>query len=252
MGWFKRKQARQEAAPPNAEGAYFLIPNDVTWTVEDINELEAGGNHREALARWRRLLEPFEDPQYADQIAGMPSHRIILQHIGWCCRLISRLDEARTAFEKAAPLARKAGDTAALADVLRGLGMVHRSLGDSGRALHYLEEADAAASETGQDRLRASIHEDMALCHGLEGRMDRAMAETRVAYSLLTGKSGSEPGIETEIEAHLLGNLGVASLERGREKEAADLLERALVKARETGNAEMEAQIRSNLAVVIR
>lgn len=246
MSWFKRTKTGRPAPPAGSEAAQFLIPNDVTWTVEDISKLEQDNEWKEALVRWRRLLEPYLDPAFKDQIAAMRAHRIIWQHIGWCCRYLSRLDEARSAFENAESLARAAGDTAVLADVLRGLGVTHRSLGDTAHALGYLALALEAAKAANARRLQVSIHEDIALCHAVEGRMDRALAEAKVAYALHFGTSGSDP----EIETHLLSNVGVVLLERGREKEARSAFERALVKARETGNAEQEAFIRSNLAVV--
>jgi len=232
---------------PETESAPFLIPKDVDWTVEDISALEQAGDWEEALARWRRLLEPFQDPNIADRIAGLPSHRIIWQHIGKCSLRLSRPDAAVGPLEKAESLARDVGDHQTVLEILKDLGWAHRIRGDVDAALARLDEAITMASSQGSDpRLIGDLHDERSVCYGVQGEMKRALEEAHLACTLATGSPSSDASVETR----LLTNLALSFLQMERREEATNLLEQALVKAREAGNAAQEAMIRENLSAV--
>jgi tetratricopeptide (TPR) repeat protein len=246
VGWLsKKKKTAPTAERPGTESAPFLIPKDVDWTVEDISALEQAGDWEEALARWLRLLEPFQDPKIADQIAGLPSHRIIWQHVGACCLRLSRPDEAVGPLEKAESLAREAGDDETVLKILKDLGWARRIGGDADAALACLDKAIAlASSQEFNPRLIGDLHDERSLCYGAQGEMKRALEEAHLACTLATGGPSSDASVETR----LLTNLAISYIQMGRREEAVGLYEQALVKAREAGNAAQEAVIRENLA----
>jgi hypothetical protein len=250
MGWFGRKKRSEPVrTKPGVESAPFLIPKDVDWTLDDITAFEQAGEWDEALVRWRRLREPFQDPGITDQISALPSHRIVCQRIGMCCLRLSRPEEAVEPLKKAESLARDAGDNATVMEILKELGWAHRILGDAEAALSCLDEAvSMAPSSGGDDRLIGDLHDARSLCYGMQGDMDRAMEEAHIACTLATGSSSTDESVETR----LLTNLAISFLQMGRQDKAEGLLEQALVKAREAGNAAQEAAIRENLATLRR
>lgn len=246
MGWFgKKKRSGPTGHQQIEETPQFLIPREVDWTVNDVLALEEAGQWQEALTRWQVLYGPFEDPQFADQIAGLHSRRIILEHIGVCSLRLSRAEEGLEALTKAESLGREAGDGNHLVDILKHLGWAHRIRGNAGAALGCLDEALTMATAQGRDdRMLGDIHDERSLCYGVQGNMAQALEEAHVACTLATGSPSSDASVETR----LLTNLAVSYIQMDRREEAAVLYEKALVKAREAGNAAQETTIRENLA----
>jgi tetratricopeptide (TPR) repeat protein len=236
-------------APPRTRPGHqrmqFILPKDVPWKVEDVQELEAEGKFREALERWQVLLTPFEDPRMPPDIAQLPSHRYIQLHIGMCSRRLELYPKALDAYGKAAALARQAGDELTLAEVANNVGVVHRNQGELPAALHQFQEAREKAESLKDWGLVATVLDNIAMCHRMQGNREQALREARRAYDILRKRSLQ---VAAGIQSRVLGNLGVLYIELGEPREGRRLLEQALDKAREAGDHMQETLILENLS----
>jgi len=224
---------RRRRRAPLEEAVQFLMPRDVSWTAEDVFRLERCGDYAEALERWQVLLTPFRDPQIADRIADMKSHRVIWLHIGLCYRHLERYAEALEAYGRAEELARRARDEGMLAELHNSRGVVYRHQGQIERSLEELARALEAARRAGETSLEAVVHDNIAHCHRLRGRKTLALEEQRRAHAVFR----SDPSAASAgTQGLVLANLGLMLVEAGRRAEGIALLEQGLEQSRLAGD----------------
>jgi DNA-binding SARP family transcriptional activator/Tfp pilus assembly protein PilF len=142
----------------------------------------------------------------------------------------SHYAEAVTIHASASKAARQAGDRAAEASALNGLGLVDSRQGRHEQAAGHFEMALALCRQTGDrtGEIRALVN--LGLVDSRQGRHEQAAGHFEMALALCR-QTGDGTG---EIRA--LVNLGLADLRGARHKQAADHLEEALALCREAGD----------------
>jgi tetratricopeptide (TPR) repeat protein len=245
MKFFRRSHKDTVSEPaPRKQAMQFLVPKGVGWTVDDLHQLEAGGKFREALERWQILLAPFQDPQVGPRIALLPEHRYLWIHMGMCYRRLEMYDESLEAYDKAAALARQAGDEGNLAEIANNIGVVHRNRGEVDKALHQFQDARRAAEGVKDMGLLATVHDNIAMCYRMQGLLEKAMAEEDRARATVASNPSR---VSAAVQARVLGNLGLLYVDLGRREDAIAVLELALAKAREARDVMQEDAILHNL-----
>ena len=182
----------------------WLLPKGLGWTVDDVYALEARGEWREALARWRRLLAPFNDPAVAGQIQDWPAHRQTWLHIGLCARHLGEFDEALEAYGRARDLSRRAGNSRLEVEVLNCIGVVHRNAGRPDQALEELRRALPMAESDGDPTMTATIHDNTALAYLEQGRLEDALDEESRACEIVESLG---PRADVAVRARVQENL---------------------------------------------
>lgn len=154
-----------------------------------------------------------------------------LANLGSVLKSLGELDRAQACLEEALQLLERDGSDALRPSrgvpllkqsyILHHLANVHRELGDSQRALEYLERA-GALSRAKRLPIQASFH-DTAIAHMLlrEGRIEDSLRYYRQATEL-TRRANYVPGL-----AQALRILGTVLSGLGREEEALPMLEEA-------------------------
>jgi DNA-binding SARP family transcriptional activator/tetratricopeptide (TPR) repeat protein len=142
----------------------------------------------------------------------------------------SHYTDAVTIHTSARKAARQAGDRAAEASALNGLGLVDSRQGRHQRAAGHFETALALCRRTGDrtGEIRALVN--LGLVDSRQGRHQQAAGHFETALALCR-RTGDRTG---EIRA--LVNLGLADLRTGRHQQAADHLQEALALCREAGD----------------
>lgn len=235
---FRRKSERKKEEYP------FLIPKNVSWTVNDIYSLEASGDYTEALKRWKILLAPFQDPKLAPRIAKLKTPAYIWLQIGLCYRHLERYEEALEAYRKAEVLARDKGDSSILAEVYNCISVVYRHQGKIDKALNQLSKVLREAKSLGDSQTLAAAYDNIANCHRQLGQFDQALDSERNAYKLVSK-------IDPSVQSRILGNLGVFYIELGQTKEGVSFLKKGLKKARKAGDRAQESLILENLSKLV-
>lgn len=154
--------------------------------------------------------------------------------------------QARTLHTCARRAAQQAGDQAAEAVTLTGLGVVDWRQGRYPQAAGHHRRALTLYQETGDLAGEAACQGNLGLVELRQGRYDQAMAHFLAALKLyreLNNRNG---------EARALNSLGDVRRRRGRHAEAQKYYQRALILHRETGHRPGEADALTGLGDVCR
>lgn len=248
LGFFNRKKKTADVSPPEQHPLQFFIPNDVSWSVEDVEELQRNGHYEEAVSRWQKLLTIFQEPNLPAEVLRMPSHRYIYLQIGRCYRHMESYTDAAEAFAKARQLAEESHDESMLADVASNLGLMHRARGEYGPALNKYDEALAIAAHRKMWNTMASVLDNRSICYAAQRDGHRAFSESKKAYDIVQ-QHGSE--VTASVQARVLASLGELYVEMGKPREGRPLLEKALTRARQAGDQALESLILQRLSQVV-
>jgi tetratricopeptide (TPR) repeat protein len=133
------------------------------------------------------------------------------------------------------------GNDQGRADALNALGVAHKELGETGRALERYEEAAALRREIGDRRGYAATLTNLGILEFLEGRFDAGRARLEEALGILR-EIGDQEGM-----AGLENNFGLLEEERGRYEEALEHYRRALQMRQERGDRRAIAESLNNV-----
>lgn len=189
----------------------------LVWSQEEIDMcLSALDNQNfgEAVYFGRIAVERYPAMATAHYCLGRAYHRLgdpegALRHLREAERLTTRKEN--------------------LIHIYNETALVLRSMGETERALSYLEEALAVAREVGERDLEASILTNLALMHQDAGRREKALEY----YELAVEIGGEDPAV--------LINLGGLYREMGDLKKAEKKLREGISLARERGDRVWEA-----------
>ena len=130
-----------------------------------------------------------------------------------------------------------AGDRVEIVDVLNQMGVIQRTLGETGAALDLYERALAHALEWGNRSGEAQTRNNLAVVYGLLGDSAKARQSYREALRIWEELEDSR-----EIGTTLY-NFGTHLLERGETQAALESLNRALEIRRAAGDRDTQARI---------
>jgi predicted ATPase/class 3 adenylate cyclase/Tfp pilus assembly protein PilF len=173
----------------------------------------------------------------ADAALGVPARIALAQAL----RLGGRVDDARGRLAEARSLAETAGDPRLQANVLAGLGILHREQGRMIEARDLLGQARVLADAAGDRRAEGGIAHTLGLLHREQGRIDAARAHFETALAIARAM-----GNERE-EGVVLGSLGLLESEQGPPELARRHLEAALAIARKAVDRGLEGAVLANL-----
>ena len=152
--------------------------------------------------------------------------------------------EAISIHGNARAAANRAGDRAAEATALNGLGTVHLQQGDHQQAAARLQQALALFRQTGDRSGQARTLDNLGHVYTQQGRYQQAAEVKRQAVNVFR-EIGDRFG-----EARALANLGSVLEQQGRCQQAISHYRRAMVLARELGDLHGQAHARGNLGAV--
>jgi CHAT domain-containing protein/Tfp pilus assembly protein PilF len=161
-------------------------------------------------------------------------------------RSLGSAEEMRTALatlELALPLWRQIGDLHGEVDTLTQIGLSHRSLGATDKAVECLTRSIALAESVGYPEGLAEAVNGLALADKHRGRLDAALAGYRRALAIARERGS------TEQEAKVLQNIGMLLFERGESQQAREHLELALPLWQEIGDLGEEGNTAQTLGL---
>ncbi|WP_307795763.1 tetratricopeptide repeat protein [Amycolatopsis sp. 195334CR] len=173
---------------------------------------------------------------------GWPEHVRLLSGILWKYLDLGGYHEDALMLHTHASAFAEAGERT---DPLTLIGLGYWRVGRSKEALSYLEEALAAARESGNRNTESYVLNTLGLVCRALGRFTDALAYLEQALEL-----ARETG-DRNSEGLVLVVLGAACRGMGRYRDAARYLELALAAARETGDRTSEGYVRVNLGDVL-
>jgi DNA-binding SARP family transcriptional activator/tetratricopeptide (TPR) repeat protein len=176
---------------------------------------------------------------------GWPRHAIMLAStLNHYLRSGGHWVEAVFVHWHALHAARVAGDLAAQAAAMIGIGAIDWEQGRWGQAAQQFEQARSQSRDIGDRRDEADALACMALADYQQGRSERALGRLERAVALYR-EVGNRPG-----EARALGDIGGIQMMKGRYGPAAVKLWRSLELARDAGNRPLEAQALTMLGAI--
>jgi tetratricopeptide (TPR) repeat protein len=167
---------------------------------------------------------------------GWPTHTTRLSTTLFRYLAGGHFTDALTVHTHALHAAQQAGDPAALARALNGLGLAHRELGRHGPAAEYLQQALDLFRQVGDPAGQARALNNLGTVEMPLGRYWPALNRYKRALAMYR-QAGDLVG-----EAVALGNLGVVEKRLGRYQPAAEHHERALAIFRQAGHRTGEAR----------
>ncbi|MFA6373823.1 MAG: tetratricopeptide repeat protein, partial [Methanothrix sp.] len=174
----------------------------------------------------------------------MPNRSAESAHLGNLGRAYADLGETRKAIgylERAQKIISKIGDRRGEEVCLGNLGSRYADLGETRKAIEYLERAQAIAREIG-DRRDEGIHQcNLGNRYADLGEMRKAIEYYEQALAI-----SREIG-DRRYDGANLGNLGLAYAALGETYKAIDYYEQALAIAREIGDKRNEGEFLCNL-----
>lgn len=235
------------AARRAAEQAIALSPKDVDAACILGLSLVDGGQVDDGIERLRKAKE------LAHAAGDGAGEGRAAANLGLAYVDQGRKDEAAAAFSVARPLASAAGDAATLATIADGEAALAALSGDDDVGELLGKGQVSAARSTAQGRLDRAKTRREKLDAGIElASVDRAAGRLNSAAGRLEGlvKEARETGMSREL-AVSLGNLGLVYSLTGRLGLAADTLTAAANEAHAGGYRVIEADVRSELGLVL-
>jgi len=165
----------------------------------------------------------------------------VLVGLGSLHREQARGTQARACLEEALAIARRIEDRACEADAQSGLAILDRQQSHPKDAREHFEAALAIARELGDRHEEGIVLGGLGLLHSEAGEGERARREFEAA--LAVAREVDDRALEGTIE----GNLAQLLFEQGRFDEAHTHLETALAIHREVGNRRLEGIVLGNL-----
>ena len=145
--------------------------------------------------------------------------------------------------ERAAGVARSAGDPVGVARATNRLGWIALESGDAARSRELFDEALAAGREAGRDDILAYVHNALARVQALSGELSEAVDSLGEATRLLERIDSPDAAWVAHNRAHLLRDLG-------RIAEALELLQRLHERAEAEGDSRLANHARQAIAQV--
>lgn len=190
----------------------------------------------------RRLWEQLAER--AEEVSADDSAAMAYSNLGVADTLQGRLDQALAQHTRALTAYTRLGDLRGAALAHQNLAIAYRELGFHPDAERHFAAALQLAGRTASEDITGRAEEERAVLLLLQGDVGMATAMAGRARERLL-RSGDRPG-----EGEALRVLGLCALRQRRPEHAAELLEAALARARESGALLLEAETLVALASV--
>ncbi|MBO4208455.1 AfsR/SARP family transcriptional regulator [Micromonospora echinofusca] len=178
---------------------------------------------------------------YLDGAGDRQGTAIALRTLASQLRREGRFDEARTAYEEALARYTACGDLVGRWQSLRYLGQTWLDLGEPGRALGMLREAEQVARDSGLPRLRAQTAYWLGRAYLAGGELDRSQGQFRYVLDTV----GRTDPVGAAYAYHGLGDVARLADDDAR---AGRYLRTAVRLARRAGDAVLEGRAFQSLA----
>jgi tetratricopeptide (TPR) repeat protein len=163
--------------------------------------------------------------------------------LGIAHRRLGDTERAIALFEQHLASAREIGDRRGQANSLGNLGLVYRDLGEPHRSIEFFQQSMAFARAIGYRRGEGDALGNLGLAHVALGETHRAI-ELFEQHLSVAREIGDRRG-----EASALGNLGLAYFASADTQRAIQLFEQHIAIAREIGDRRGEANALGNLGL---
>jgi ATP/maltotriose-dependent transcriptional regulator MalT len=193
-------------------------------------------SHREAFSHYRRAAD------FANRLPAEEEAALYFE-LAWAAYVVSRLDVAFPAIERATVLYRTLGDETLVGQCLRVAARIHWYSGDGSTARRVAHEAVAILEPLGPSTELAAAYSTLSQLAMLGEDTSQAIAMGEIAYELATqlGDDGTR--------AHALVNIGTARVQLDPDATGTLLEARAL--ADRSGNRHEAARALVNLAYTL-
>jgi predicted ATPase/class 3 adenylate cyclase len=217
---------------------------------ESLGDSDAAAHALEGAWAALNLRGPFEaGAELAELVCAMPrlSDRAAARAQATLADALvacGRPGSAHALYNKAATLARAAGDRRCEAQVAERQGILFEYEGKTQQGRARYATAAQMARTLGDRDLECRAMNGLGSADLTDGRLDDALTRYELALAL-----AREIG-DRRMQGSLLGNLGTVHTEAGRVDEAVSRIEEALALARETGHRVLESGTLCNLGLM--
>jgi tetratricopeptide (TPR) repeat protein len=207
-----------------------------------------------ALNDWLDLQGHWTDwvavlKQALDAARGLGGRSVegdVLGGLGLAYRHLGQVEQAVVYHQKALEIAREIGDRQMEGNALGNLGTAYYSLGQVEQAVEYYQQALEIHREIGDRRNEGSALSNLGLAYRNLGQVDKGIEYHQQALAI------SREISDRRGEENSLGNLGVAYWHLGQVEQAVEYYIQALEIAREIGDRRGEGNGLGNLGLAYR
>jgi len=218
--------------------AHLTVAETITRTVGDprlqINILQTKGAAYMSSGEFEKSLDAYREAmKISRSLNDEAGQAELFASSGWAFQSLGNVPRALGCYESAITLFTKVGNKDGEVRTRIGIGSLYQSIGEPQKASEQYMKATPSASDEQYARMLVSVAEI------LQSRNQPLEALSRYKKALSLISSTNDPSLEGAIWT----GMGRTHMASGSYQVAQDYFERALVKAKESGNQESEAGI---------